>query len=124
MSQAPEQTATPEVEPAADAPVGVEPKKKKKKKKYSNKNMRRMEKADRNMSKANRRLAKAIARGIENWEENRDKAAWKRKDGAFMKAAENSAQAFGTFLREASYIPEEITKGQKLVRRMVPFNRK
>jgi hypothetical protein len=105
---------------ATDAP----PSKKKKKNKYSNKNLKRTAKLDRNLSKASRRLAKAISRGIENWEENRDKAASKRKDGAFVKVVENSAQAVGTFLREVSYVPEDLTRGQKLVRKMVPFARR
>jgi hypothetical protein len=111
-------------EVAATESVESPPLTKKKKKKYSNKNLRRMEKMDRNMSKASRRLAKAIARGIQNWQENRDEAARKRKDGAFVKAVENSAQALGTFLREVSYVPEDLTRGQKLVRKMVPFARK
>src|SRR5262252_8744946 len=103
MAQTPNDapSTTQVVESDATPPV------KKKKKKYSNKNLRRASKVDRNLSKATRRMAKAIARGIENWEENRDKAARKRKDGAFVKAVENSAQAVGTFLREVSYVPED-----------------
>jgi hypothetical protein len=118
LNDAPSSTEVAESEAGEAAPPT------KQKKKYSNKNLKRTAKLDRNLSKATRRLAKAIARGIENWEENRDKAARKKKDGAFVKAVENSAQAVGTFLREASYIPEDLTRGQKLLRKMVPFSRR
>jgi hypothetical protein len=107
-----------------ESEVVGERKKKKKKKKFSSKSYKRIEKMDEGMSKAGRRVARAVARGVRNWEKHRDRSSRKKKNGAFVKVIENSAQAFGTFVREASNAPRDMTKGQKIFRMMMPFSRK
>ena len=96
-----------------------------KKKKYSS-GLKGVQKMERNMTKAQRRMAKAVLRGLDTWSKERDRSAYKHKDGAVRDSMKNAAKAAGKFVRVASHVPADMmsalpVKPWKVMRSMRVF---
>jgi hypothetical protein len=95
---------------AAAVSEAEEPKKKKRKKKYSS-GTRDAQRLERAFSRSAGRIARAVSVGLETYNEESDRSARKKKDGAVRKALVNASMGIGDALQQASRAPRELAKG-------------
>lgn len=82
---------------------------KKKKKKYS-KRLKNVQKSSEKISKASSRMANAVADGIDQYRNKRDKSARKKRDGAIKDFLPNFASGISKTLRKSSLVPVDLAK--------------
>jgi hypothetical protein len=111
-SKAAETAASVSAATAAAVSEAEEPRKKKKKrkKKYSS-GTRDAQKLERAFNRAAGRIARAVSVGLETYNEESDRSARKKKDGAVRKALVNASMGIGDALQQASRAPRELAKG-------------
>ena len=93
---------------ATSASDGQAPKKKKKK--YSS-GTRDAQKLERAFGRAAGRIARAVSVGIETYNQESDRSARKRKDGAVRDALVNASMGLGDAMQELSRAPRELANG-------------
>lgn len=75
------------------------------------KRLKGTQRAERKLTKAHRSMSEAVLTGIDAWDRNRDKSAWKKRDGAVKDAVENFTKAYAKSLHRASSVPRTLIKG-------------
>jgi len=72
-----------------------------------------------NLVRVAKRSARAFSKGIDTYEQERDRSAKEKKDGALEDFVHNSAKAASVSMKEASEIPVDLTEalGERSYRR-------
>ena len=97
-------------------PIVLEYKKRKKKKSASTKERKEkytrglqdIQRLEGDVLKVTQKATRALSKGVDTYEEERQKSAKDKKDGAIEDFFHNSAKAASTYLKEASDIPVDI----------------
>jgi hypothetical protein len=83
---------------------------KRKAKRGSSRPARRLEDIERRISKAMRRVTKAVNRGMAEYQNQRDKSASKRRDGALVDVYENVSRGVSRAVSESSPLLVDLSK--------------
>ncbi|MDB6038988.1 MAG: hypothetical protein JWM99_2829 [Verrucomicrobiales bacterium] len=82
--------------------------KKKKKRKYSRGPLRALQELEKGLSSSARKLADAVQKGIEEYEDARDKSSTNKKDGALRDMLRNQSKALRIALPIAAEAPSDL----------------
>jgi hypothetical protein len=63
-----------------------------------------------NLVRVAKRSVHAVSKGVDTYEQERNRSAKEKKDGAIEDFVDNSAKATSTFMKEASEIPVDIAE--------------
>ena len=99
-------------------PIVIEYKKRRKNKRQSveddderySEGLEDVQRLEGNLVRVAKRSARAFSKGIDTYEQERDRSAKEKKDGALEDFVHNSAKAASTSMKEASEIPVDITE--------------
>jgi hypothetical protein len=99
-------------------PIVIEYKKRRKKKRRAveddderySEGLESVQRVEGNLVRVAKRSAKALSKGLDTYEQKRNRSAKEKKDGAIEDFVDNSAKAASTFMKEASEIPVDIAE--------------
>lgn len=116
-----EPPSAPAEETSAPTVIDAKKGKRKGKKKYSNSMARSFQELEAGLTKSSRRVAKAVREGLDAYQEERDKSAEAKKDGALRDILRNQSKALRAGLPIAAEAPSDLVDAiadMKVMRRV------
>lgn len=80
---------------------------KRRKGKYSNE-LGDVQRLDRTLTKSERRIARAVLSAIDSWDDNSNRSASKKRDGALKDALANSSKAYSKYYKGIKGLPKDL----------------